>query len=72
VDVNKQYRAIAGEFEEQGAKFVLVDMRVGGPTVNDLADGRHPNDRGYNKMAKVWFSGIEEAQGKGFISNPEM
>jgi hypothetical protein len=68
IHVNMQYQTMTTNFEKQGAKFVLVDMRKGGPTVNDLADRRHPNDVGYNKMAKVWFQGIQVAQSKGFIS----
>lgn len=54
-----------------GAKLVLVDMRgPAGPLVTDLADGRHPNDAGYVKMANVWFAGIEEAISKGLLMEP--
>lgn len=40
----------------------------GGPLVTDLADGRHPNDAGYVKMANIWFQGIQEVIGKGFLT----
>jgi len=69
VDINKQYQAIAADLQKQNAKFVLVDMRSSdGPTTNDLADRRHPNDVGYSKMAKVWFQGVQQAQSKGFFT----
>ena len=42
----------------------------GGPLVTDLADGRHPNDAGYVKMANVWFSGIQEVISKGLLTKP--
>jgi hypothetical protein len=54
-----------------GAKLVLVDMRgPGGPLVTDLADGRHPNDAGYVKMANIWFQGVQEVISKGLLTNP--
>ncbi len=57
--------------QAEGAKLVLVDMRgPGGPLVTDLADGRHPNDAGYVKMANIWFAGIQEASMKGFLTEP--
>jgi len=38
--------------------------------VTDLADGRHPNDAGYVKMANVWFSGIQQVISKGMLTKP--
>jgi len=71
VDINSQYNALAAQLTGQGAKFVFVDMRgPNGPTVNDLADTRHPNDAGYVKMANVWMQGIQQALTKGFITPP--
>ncbi|KAH8880304.1 GDSL-like Lipase/Acylhydrolase, partial [Thozetella sp. PMI_491] len=70
VDINAQYQTLATNFTQKGAKFLLVDMRNGGPTVNDLADTRHPNDAGYQKMANVWFKGIQEVVSKGFLVAP--
>ncbi|KAJ0166303.1 hypothetical protein CTA2_7840 [Colletotrichum tanaceti] len=67
-EVNQQYAALTAQFQESGAKFALVDMRGSdAPTINDLADSRHPNDEGYSKMARVWMKGIEEVMSKGFI-----
>ncbi|KAK1749493.1 carbohydrate esterase family 3 protein [Echria macrotheca] len=72
VDVNKQYQAMATSLEGQNKKFVLVDMRSPeGPTTSDLFDSRHPNDRGYVKMATVWGAGIKTAVEKGFIGAPK-
>ncbi|KAF2726615.1 SGNH hydrolase [Polyplosphaeria fusca] len=69
VDENKQFTALAAKMQAEGAKLVLVDMRgPDGPLVTDLADGRHPNDVGYSKMAKVWFSGVQEVVSKGLLS----
>lgn len=69
VDENAQYVALASTLQAAGAKLVLVDMRgSAGPLVTDLADGRHPNDAGYVKMANVWYGGIQEVVSKGFLT----
>lgn len=71
VDENAQFAAMAEKLRAEGAKFVLVDMRSGaGPTTADLADGRHPNDAGYVKMANVLFGGIQQAAAQGFLTAP--
>ncbi|KAH8679571.1 SGNH hydrolase-type esterase domain-containing protein [Tricladium varicosporioides] len=69
VDINKQYTTLASTLQATGAKLVLVDMRgPAGPLVTDLADGRHPNDVGYQKMANVWFQGVQQVISKGFLT----
>lgn len=69
VDENKQISALAAKMQADGKKLVLVDMRgPDGPLVTDLADGRHPNDKGYVKMANVWFKGVQEVVSKGLLS----
>lgn len=71
VDINNQYAALATQMTAQGAKLIMVNMRSSdGPTVADLADGRHPNDVGYQKMATVWFQGVQQAITQGFITAP--
>ena len=66
-----KYTALAKKLQSTGAKLILVDMRSSaGPLVTDLADGRHPNDAGYVKMANVWFSGIQEVVSKGLLTKP--
>lgn len=71
VDINAQYVGLVARLQQAGAKILLVEMRSPeGPTTNDLADGRHPNDVGYQKMANVWFSGIQQAANRGLITAP--
>ncbi|KAK3348957.1 hypothetical protein B0T25DRAFT_632581 [Lasiosphaeria hispida] len=71
VNVNRQYREVAAGFEREGARFVLVDMRgPEGPTMEDLFDSRHQNDRGYQKMAVVWKEGVDLALERGFVGLP--
>ncbi|KAK1458547.1 GDSL-like Lipase/Acylhydrolase [Colletotrichum cuscutae] len=71
VKINEQYAALATQFQQSGAKFAMVDMRsADAPTLDDLADTRHPNDGGYVKMANVWLKGIQDVMSKGFITLP--
>ncbi|KAI6361598.1 hypothetical protein MCOR25_006438 [Pyricularia grisea] len=71
VDENKQFATVWQKLKDEGAKLVTVDMRsAAGPTTADLFDSRHPNDAGYVKMANVFFSGIQEAASKGFLTAP--
>ncbi|KAJ3499558.1 hypothetical protein NLG97_g229 [Lecanicillium saksenae] len=51
----------------QGARILTVDMGAF-VTVGQLADGLHPNDAGYAKMASAWFGGLEKAASNGWIS----
>jgi lysophospholipase L1-like esterase len=68
LDENNQITSLAVKMQAEGQKLVLVDMRgPGGPLVTDLADGRHPNDAGYRKMANIWHGGVQEAIVKGFL-----
>ncbi|KAL9625146.1 MAG: hypothetical protein Q9160_000547 [Pyrenula sp. 1 TL-2023] len=41
-------------------------------TINDLKDGLHPNDGGYDKMAWKWYRGIVAAGKKGWLEEGEM
>ncbi|KAK1633206.1 GDSL-like Lipase/Acylhydrolase [Colletotrichum phormii] len=71
VKINDQYATLATQLQQSGAKFAMVDMRsADAPTLDDLADTRHPNDGGYVKMANVWLKGIQEVMSKGFITLP--
>ncbi|KAL8858124.1 MAG: hypothetical protein Q9178_005301 [Gyalolechia marmorata] len=38
---------------------------------SDYADGLHPNDSGYKKMADIWFNAIQDAAHKGWIKAPQ-
>lgn len=69
VDINSQYSTLVPQLAATGAKVTLVDMRsADGPTLADLADERHPNDVGYQKMATVWFQGIQQVMSQNFIA----
>ncbi|KAL3456280.1 SGNH hydrolase-type esterase domain-containing protein [Aspergillus heterothallicus] len=52
-----------------GKKVLTVNMSDS-LTMGDLADRLHPNDRGYDKMSQVWYSGIESAASFGWIQAP--
>jgi len=72
VEANRQYAALVADLAGKGAKLVLADMRsADGPTTRDLADGRHPNDAGYAKMANVWFRGIQDLAARGVLTAAE-
>ncbi|KFY47243.1 hypothetical protein V494_00086 [Pseudogymnoascus sp. VKM F-4513 (FW-928)] len=68
--INVQYRALAQEFIDNGKHLVLVELGDGWMTTGDLADGTHPNDFGYKKMAAKWHQGIKEAEAKVWLSSP--
>ena len=55
-----------------GHKIVIVDMSntKNGLTTKDLADGLHPNDGGYKKMASVWYDGLNGAAKQNLITAP--
>ncbi|MFI1422275.1 RICIN domain-containing protein [Streptomyces sp. NPDC020731] len=43
---------------------------MGGLNTGDLADGLHPNDAGYRKMAAAFYDGILAAETAGWIGEP--
>ncbi|KAF7562210.1 hypothetical protein G7046_g1920 [Stylonectria norvegica] len=69
--VNKQIVALAKKKRALGKRVILVDMQsAGGPLKSDLVDQTHPDDIGYEKMAKLWFKGIQDAGTKNWIVKP--
>ncbi|KAL2830892.1 SGNH hydrolase-type esterase domain-containing protein [Aspergillus cavernicola] len=56
-------------YTAKGKKVALVAMNKALST-SDLADNLHPNDGGYKKMADAYYSGIEAADEKGWITEP--
>lgn len=52
-----------------GKKVLTVNMSDS-LTTDDLEEGLHPNDEGYEKMSKVWLSGIESAADNDWIQEP--
>ena len=53
LEYNAKLAEIVSKEKAQGTKIYLVDFRK---TVDatDLADGLHPNAKGYEKMAQAW------------------
>lgn len=69
--VNSQYTALAKKKAAEGKKIILAEMHGDdGPQPDEMADNTHPNDIGYNKMAKIWYRAIKAAEGKGFLTKP--
>lgn len=69
--VNSQYKALAKKKVAEGKKIILAEMHGDdGPNSKEMADNTHPNDVGYNKMAKIWYRAIKGAEAKGFLTKP--
>jgi lysophospholipase L1-like esterase len=70
--INRQYRELVGRLRDEGRRVVLGEMHgEKGPQVEDLADGTHPTDEGYRKMAEVWFEALVAASEAGWLVAPE-
>ncbi|KAH8178456.1 GDSL-like lipase/Acylhydrolase family protein [Sarocladium implicatum] len=39
-------------------------------SLSDLSDYKHPNDQGYEKMAKAWFAAIKDVNELGWLEDP--
>ncbi|BCS17202.1 SGNH/GDSL hydrolase family protein [Aspergillus puulaauensis] len=66
--VNDQFRTLAKQKANEQKKIVFVDMNCdAGPQIGCLDDGIHPDNEGYEKMAKLWMNGVLEAMKKGFL-----
>jgi lysophospholipase L1-like esterase len=55
--VNTYNAAIPGIVANKGSHVHLVNMHAA-LTAADLADGTHPSQQGYNKMAPVWYNAL--------------
>jgi lysophospholipase L1-like esterase len=53
----------------EGKKVLTVDMTKY-VKMNGLMDGLHPNDEGYDGMARAWYDSLGIAAGKGWIGKP--
>lgn len=60
---------LVASYVSAGKKVTMVSMNKA-LTVSDLADGLHPTDAGYSKMANAWYDAILAADKKGWITNP--
>ncbi|OJJ00832.1 hypothetical protein ASPVEDRAFT_591077 [Aspergillus versicolor CBS 583.65] len=52
----------------EGRQVLSVPVNI---TLEDLWDRKHPNERGYGKMADAWFKAVLDAQKRGWIREPE-
>jgi lysophospholipase L1-like esterase len=69
VQINTQYQSLAASLQAAGKPILYADMQgSSGPAVTDLApDGIHPVDAGYQKMANIWLSALEQVDELGFL-----
>ena len=68
--VNPQYERLVKNLQVRQDRIVLADLY---PVVDveDLVDGTHPNDKGYEKLAQAWAEAIAEAGRKGLLVKPQ-
>ncbi len=57
--LNAAIPAMVEERAAAGAHIMLVDQNTGFPQ-NELADGVHPNQAGYDRMGRVWYETIKD------------
>ncbi|KAL8673647.1 MAG: hypothetical protein Q9168_001953 [Polycauliona sp. 1 TL-2023] len=67
VTFNARIASVINLRQGAGKKVMEVWMPI---TTDDLVDGVHPNDAGYNKMAQAWIQGLQRAAGRGWIGTP--
>ncbi|KAF9884548.1 hypothetical protein FE257_001493 [Aspergillus nanangensis] len=67
--LNSAIPGLVSDRAKKGKKVLTVNMSAT-VTTNDLKDGLHPNDHGYNLMSEVWLEGIQSASDKGWIKKP--
>ncbi|CAM1501517.1 Fc.00g035010.m01.CDS01 [Cosmosporella sp. VM-42] len=66
---NAAIPGLVASFVKAGKNVTMVSMNKA-VSVSDLADGLHPNDAGYEKMANAYYDAIEEADAKHWIFKP--
>ncbi|KAL2782956.1 SGNH hydrolase-type esterase domain-containing protein [Aspergillus keveii] len=69
--LNNAYGQIVDRLAARGRKIVFADTYNGYITMDDLHDGTHPHDFGYQKFAAVWWHAFTEASGNGWITTPK-
>lgn len=77
-NVNGQYRSLVTDMQQEGKRIVLADMDPPAGTQghgwlsypSDYGDAIHPNDKGFLKMAFVWWAAINSAHNKGYLQSP--
>ncbi|KAI1502224.1 SGNH hydrolase-type esterase domain-containing protein [Biscogniauxia marginata] len=70
--INRQYTELSAALKLEGRRIVLADMQPpSGPTLDELSEGAHPNDQGYQRMADVWFKWIQAAAQQGLLQKAD-
>ncbi|KAH7261771.1 hypothetical protein BKA59DRAFT_1822 [Fusarium tricinctum] len=64
---NPQLEALIKLRQQQGKRILSVPIDIG---LGDLWDEKHPNDKGYEKMANAWLKAILEADTRGYLKKP--
>jgi lysophospholipase L1-like esterase len=59
MNYNNAIPAVVDERVKAGKHLLLVDQFTGFPT-SELGDGVHPNQKGYERMAGVWYDAISK------------
>lgn len=67
---NAEIENLVKKLQDDGKHVLIADMSKA-LTVSDLADKKHPNNGGYQKMAQVWYDAIIKASEKGWLSDPK-
>lgn len=65
---NKKLEGIIEKKQDDGKHILSVPTAIG---KDDLWDEKHPNEKGYAKMAAAWFKAILAANEKGWIEAPD-
>ncbi|KAI6381296.1 hypothetical protein MCOR25_001230 [Pyricularia grisea] len=74
--MNDQFKKVVEKLRKDKKKVLMVDMAGSdGPETKKEADNysndEHLNDKGYDKMASLWFKGLEQAAKEGWIKKPQ-
>ncbi|KAF2824052.1 SGNH hydrolase [Ophiobolus disseminans] len=71
-DLNKKIRDLVKKLKDQKRRIVLAEMNDGFLSKKDMnADGIHPTNDGYKKMAAVWTTAILKARQEKLLQEPE-
>ncbi|OBT51242.1 hypothetical protein VE04_08841, partial [Pseudogymnoascus sp. 24MN13] len=68
---NAQLPAMVANYQAANEKVLLVDFHTSFFSLSDIrTDGTHPTDAGYQKMAAVWYQGIQAAAAANWLTAP--
>lgn len=58
--LNAEMEGIAADTRTSSSAVVVIDFSTGFNPLEDTIDGTHPNETGSEKMAEIWFDGIQK------------